>query len=171
MKRIGKLLTAALVVCLASISCKGKKETDGASKSTASAAHIGLAECSACKMVVREQSAPRGQVVHRDGTRAHFCSLGDLVHYLEAPSPHGRATGIFVEALESTFDPTITDTKERPWVAADSATYVVGVKRKRIMGPAVLSYRQRSQGESAAKKHDGKLTTWPELPKFVLKAK
>ncbi len=143
----------------------------GAAAGSASAAPIGMAECAACKMVVHEQPAPRGQVVHRDGTREHLCSIGDMVQYLQAPSPHGSATSIFVEALEGDFDPAKSDTKPRPWIPAESASYVIGVKRERIMGPAVLSYKERAQAEAAAKKHGGKLATWPELSKYVLEKK
>ena len=31
--------------------------------------------CTACGMVVREQPAPRGQVIHRDGTRVFLCDF------------------------------------------------------------------------------------------------
>jgi len=53
-----------------------------------------------CGMLVREQSAPRSQVVHRDGSRFFFCSLSDLLVHLDAPSPHGRADVTFVEVLD-----------------------------------------------------------------------
>ena len=36
-------------------------------------------EDAVCGMLVRDQSAPRAQVVHRDGARFFFCSLGDLM--------------------------------------------------------------------------------------------
>ena len=172
MKRLQRMAVGCLtLMALApALACddKGKSE---AAKASASAAPIGMAECAACNMVVHEQPAPRGQVVHRDGTREHLCSIGDMVQYLQAPSPHGSATSIFVEALEADFDPAKSDTKPRPWIPAESASYVVGVKRERIMGPAVLSYKERGQAETAAKKHGGKLASWQELSKYVLEKK
>ncbi|HMR06754.1 MAG TPA: nitrous oxide reductase accessory protein NosL [Polyangiaceae bacterium] len=165
------VLLVLLMTAMAPLpACQSKSSTDTTAAS-ASAAPIGIAECAACKMVVREQPAPRGQAVHRDGTRVHLCSIGDLVQYLASPSPHGNATAVFVEALEVNFDPKGSDTKERPWVAAESASYVVGVDRERIMGPAVLSYRERGEAEAAAKAHGGKLRTWAELRQFVLEKK
>ncbi len=172
MTSIAKSALLVLIVTAAAPvpACQSKSSTDTTAAS-ASAAPIGIAECAACKMVVREQPAPRGQAVHRDGTRVHLCSIGDLVQYLASPSPHGNATAVFVEVLNVNFDPKASDTKERPWVAADSASYVVGVDRKRIMGPAILPYRERGQAEVAAKAHGGKLKTWAELRQFVLEKK
>lgn len=109
--------------------------------------------------------------MHRDGTRVHLCSIGDLVQYLSSPSPHGSATSLFVEGLESEFDPKSSDTKERPWVLAEHAHYVVGVDRERIMGPAILSYQSAAQADAAAKTHGGSVRSWAELRKFVLEKK
>ncbi len=166
-----KLRTTAsgvlLLAALGAVSCD-KKPSDAHAAAATSAAPIGIAECAACGMVVREQPAPRGQVVHRDGTRVHLCSIGDMVHYLQTPSPHGKPAKIHVEALPVDFDPTGTDTNERPWVDAEKASYVVGVERKRVMGRAVLAYAERAQAEAAAKRLSGQLKTWEELPKFVL---
>ena len=58
-----------------------------------------------CGMLVREQSAPRSQVVHRDGSHFFFCSLGDMLVHLSVPSAHGRAAAIFVEVMEPGEDP------------------------------------------------------------------
>ena len=162
----GLTLTSLLLIP----ACQDKANTDAVA-SAASAAPMGAAECAACKMVVREQPAPRAQAVHRDGTRVHLCSIGDLVQYLASPSPHGSAIAIFVEALEGDFDPKGSDTKERPWVAAESASYVVGVDRERIMGPAVLSHKDRVLAERAAQAHGGKVSDWAELQGYVLKKK
>ncbi|MDP6207588.1 MAG: nitrous oxide reductase accessory protein NosL, partial [Roseibacillus sp.] len=57
-------------------------------------------EDAVCGMLVREQSAPRAQVIHRDGTRAFFCSVADLLAYLEAPSPHGAVLRTYLEVME-----------------------------------------------------------------------
>jgi nitrous oxide reductase accessory protein NosL len=71
-------------------------------------------EDAVCGMLVREQSAPRGQVVHRDGTRFFFCSLGDMLVHIGAPFPHGRPQAIFVEVLKPEEDPMQSHTGEHP---------------------------------------------------------
>lgn len=163
MPLMAMLLSAALLPA-----CKEEK-SETSTAAAGSAAPIGLAECAACKMVVREQPAPRAQVIHRDGTRAHLCSIGDLVQYLQAPSPHGKPSAIWVEGLEAEFDPTASDTKERSFIEATSAHYVVGVKRERIMGPAVLAYASAEVAKSAAAKHGGTVNDWQQLQAYVLK--
>lgn len=108
-----------------------------------------------CGMLVREQSAPRGQVVHRDGTRFFFCSLGDMLVHLRAPSPHGRTDAVFVEVMTSEEDPAQSHTEDHPWVPAADAIYVVGIERQRIMGKPVLAYANRREAELAMRGHEG----------------
>jgi len=160
----------ALTTLAVAPACESKDEA-AKRAAPAVATAIGIAECAACGMVVREQPAPRAQLIHRDGTREHLCSIDDLVQYLQAPSRHGRATSIWVEALEVDFNPAAADIKERPWIPAEGATYVVGVQREHVMGNAVLPYDTRERAQAAATKHGGALKTWPELEKFVLKKK
>ncbi len=129
-------------------------------------------------MVVREQPAPRAQLLHRDGTRAFFCSIGDLVQYLQAPSRHGKVTHTFVEALPADVDPETPDMKPHPWLPAVDAHYLLGAKRRGIMGPPVLCFATRADADAAKKR----LTTpagghaalaahdWARLPAAVLEA-
>jgi nitrous oxide reductase accessory protein NosL len=112
-------------------------------------------EDAVCGMLVREQSAPRAQVVHRDGERAFFCSIGDLLVYLDAPSPHGPVRAIFVEVMEPGEDPARHHTGSHPWHEARSATYVVGVERPAIMGEPVLAYASAAEARSVAEAHAG----------------
>ncbi|MBW2268988.1 MAG: nitrous oxide reductase accessory protein NosL [Deltaproteobacteria bacterium] len=106
-----------------------------------------------CGMLVRAQSAPRSQVVHRDGSRFFFCSFGDMLVHLGAPSPHGRAETVFVEVMEAGEDPMQSHTGEHPWVPAEDAVYVVGIERPGIMGEPVLAYAERSEAESVMQGH------------------
>lgn len=124
---------------------------------------LGLEECAVCGMVVREQPAPRAQVVHRDGTRAHLCSIGDLRAHLASPSPHGKALGAWVEELPTGTAPDALGTAPRPWLAAEAASYVVGVPRPAVMGEPVLSYATPAQAAEAAATLGGWTTTWAAL--------
>ncbi len=104
-------------------------------------------EGAVCGMLVRDQSAPRGQVVHRDGERAFLCSIGDLLIYLEAPSPHGKPSQVLVEVMEPEEDPRESHTGPHPWIPAEEGVYVVGIERSGIMGAPVLVYRSRADAE------------------------
>jgi len=120
-------------------------------------------EGAVCGMLVREQSAPRSQVVHRDGERSFVCSVGDLLAYLDAPSPHGTPAQVLVEVLQPTQDPAESHTGDHPWIAAEEGVYVVGIERKRIMGPPVLVYRDRVSAEQVIAGTSAKIMSWDEL--------
>jgi len=124
---------------------------------------MGVAECASCNMVVREQPAPRAQLVHRDGTRAHFCSIGDMLPYLASPSPHGKPEQIFVEVMSLEEEPATPNTSAHPWAPAESASYVVGVTRPGVMGPPVLSYANPELAQQAAKRHAGRVQSFEQL--------
>jgi len=111
-----------------------------ASEQTLRAESLSNHECAVCGMVVAEQPAPRAQVVHRDGTRRYFCSQGDLMSHLQAPSPHGAVQATFVEALDPLVKLEDVGKSERAWIPAEAAQYLVGRKRRGIMGEPVLVY-------------------------------
>jgi len=124
---------------------------------------IGTSECATCGMVVAEQPAPRGQLVHRDGTRTFFCSLGDLYHYQAAPSPHGKALAIFVEVLDPANDPLALDLAEQPWAPVGEASFVLGLKRVGIMGTPLVAYQSREDAEKTAQAHGARSLDWASL--------
>lgn len=167
MRRNGTFVVGiGAVTLLTLVALGGCKRGEAPDKRAAShaAESFGPSECAVCGMVVREQPAPRGQVVHRDGTRAHFCSLGDMVQYLRAPSPHGKVQASFVEVLDAGADPRQTSTVERPWQAAEQVSYVVGVTRSSpIMGAPVLTYPTRAAAERVAGAHGGRAQDWSTL--------
>lgn len=120
-------------------------------------------EGAVCGMLVREQSAPRSQVVHSDGERSFVCSIGDLLAYLAAPSPHGAPDRVFVEVLQPTQDPAESHTGAHPWIDAKDGVYVVGIERERIMGAPVLVYRDHAAAERVIAGTSGKILSWDEL--------
>jgi nitrous oxide reductase accessory protein NosL len=147
---------AVIVAWCSATACSQGSKTD-APQAAVAPAPIGSSECAACGMVVREQPAPRAQLVHTDGTRAYLCSLGDLAHYQAAPSAHGKPRARFVEVLDPTHDPRARVLTEQPWVSAESASYVVGIAREAIMGKPALAYRSAEQAAAVVAAHGGKL--------------
>ena len=111
-------------------------------------------------MVVREQPAPRGQVVHRDGTRRHFCSVDDLRQYVHAPSRHGKVVEVYLEALDPKASVAEHATHEHSWVSAEEAHLVRGVARQGIMGEPVLVYSTAAEAKEAAARAGGESATW-----------
>lgn len=120
-------------------------------------------EGAVCGMLIREQSAPRAQVVHRDGERAFVCSIGDLLAYLDAPSPHGAPARVLVEVMQAQQPPAESHTGAHPWIDATAGVYVVDVERPQIMGPPVLVYRDRTAAEQAVAGGPGTILDWEAL--------
>ena len=153
-------VSAALPLLL--LGCDERKDTSRSARVVV-AESPGTAECAVCSMVVREQPAPRAQVVHRDGARRFLCSLGDLVQYLRAPSRHGKVEAVFVEVLDSTQDPTRVSAEPRPWVRWEAAHFVVGVARSGVMGVPVLAYRDSDDARRIARAHQARVVRYGRL--------
>lgn len=130
---------------------------------TAAPAPFDLAECAVCGMVVREQPAPRGQVLRRDGTREHACSLGDLRALAEIPSPHGKAVAAWVEAVPPGVAPDALGTAPLPWLPAEQAWYVAGFERPLVMGVPLLSYAEPDAARTAAQGLRGHVSRWEQV--------
>lgn len=126
--------------------------------------------CGACSMIVRDQSSPRGQIVHRDGTRTYLCSIADMLTYLLAPSPHGKAKAIYVETLDPKEDPRAFSKPQRPWRDSEKSFYVLGVDKPRVMGKPVLVYETMAQAKVVADKYKGKVVGWSGLQAEFKKA-
>lgn len=151
---------AALLILLAACS-RGSHGGGAVDRNAAKLEHE--FECASCGMIAAEQPAPRGQLVHHDGTREFFCSIADLLTYLQAPSPHGSVISTYVEAMDPNADPRQLTFDARPWIDATKASYVVGIHRERIMGKPVLSYANRADAEAIAKKYGGRVESWKQL--------
>jgi len=139
-------VSRGVVVCaLASllVACGEEPHADGGKPHEA--ALIQGQEGAVCGMIVRDQSAPRGQVLHRDGERAYLCSIGDLLAYLDVPSPHGKPELVLVEVMDPSEDPMEAHLGPHPWVPASEPFYVVGIPRRGIMGEPVLVYRTEEE--------------------------
>ena len=154
-----RTLVVALLI-LVSAGCSSKETATD--KSSHAAETLQAQECAACGMIVRDQPAPRGQLVHRDGTRLFFCSVSDMLTYLEAPSPHGKAVALFVESMDRIADPIIHNTEAGPWIDATHSSYVVGFE-KEVMGDPILAYTTSAQAQAQASRLSAKALTWTEL--------
>jgi len=134
------VLLAAVIAALApSITGCGPSDDEAGSVSLAPV-EIADQAGAVCGMLVRDQSAPRAQVIHADGERSFLCSIGDLLVYLDAPSPHGDPLQVLVEVMEPDEDPLESHLEPHPWMGAADAAYVIGIERPGIMGEPVMVY-------------------------------
>ena len=86
-----------------------------------------------------------------------MCSIGDLLAYLAAPSPHGTATAVMVEVMDPGEDPLGIHTGPHPWIRAEKAVYVVGIPRRGIMGAPVLVYGSVEDAAEVVRGTDGEI--------------
>ncbi len=147
------VLPIALSAFVLSTSGCGRGDPNGAAKSH-EPMPLASQEGAVCGMLIREQPAPRAQIVYRDASRSFFCSLGDMLVHLSAPSPNGRPEAVFVEVMDPSEDPLETHTGPHPWLSAEAAAYVVGVPRKGLMGEPVLTYASRAEASAVAQRYD-----------------
>lgn len=157
--RRGALLLAIGATIGATIACNEREVEPVDVRAIAIEGHH---ECASCGMIIREQPSPRGQLVHRDGTRAFFCSLADLAAYHDMPSPHGRVLGAWVEALPVELDPAAHDVTEQAWIDVNAAHFVVGVAPRRVMGTPALTYESADDASRVAARSGGRALRWQE---------
>ena len=158
----------AILCLLALASCQQKEALASTSEST-QPIDAETDTCAACGMVIREQPAPRGQVIHRNGDRQFLCSIDDLLQYLDLPSPSGKPISIYCEVIPDAQPPSDMETSFQAWKEASSLFYVVGIKRKGVMGAPVMSYSTTKAAENAAKNFGGKVVTFEQLRKQTRK--
>ena len=121
------------------------------------------AMCGVCGMVVSEQPSPRAQVVFRDGTHQHLCSLDEFRATAQSPSPHGKPLALYVEALPESFQISANNTAALSWIPAEEAFFVYGAKRPLVMGHAGLSFSNEAVALKAAKSLDTSVLRWADL--------
>ena len=159
-----RALVLLMLAGLAVVACTDDRRSDAATE--LAPVEIADQEGAVCGMLVRDQSAPRAQVIHRDGERAFVCSIGDLLAYLEAPSPHGSPAKVFVEVMDPAEDPWDSHPGAHPWVAAEDGVYVVGAKRRQIMGAPVLVYRDRASAAQVVDGSTARVLDYPQLARW-----
>jgi len=152
-----------LILCiLALAACKNENTTSSELKAVV-AKHVETETCAACGMVVREQPAPRGQVVYRDGSREFLCAIDDLVRFLEVPSSKGKPVKIFAEVMSDDHDIANMDASTKPWVEVEQLFFVTGVERGGVMGAPALTYQTEAAAKKAAGKYNGKVVSFETL--------
>ena len=120
-------------------------------------------ECAVCGMLVGEQAAPRGQVLHRGGERRFVCSVADLRAYLAAPSGLGEPVGVWVEGVPVSLDVTAPPGPAGGWLEAANTTCAVGFDRPMTMGRPALCYARAEDAAAAATRLGGYAVDWAAL--------
>lgn len=162
-RRILPVAMTAAILAAATLTIASCGADSDSVESVPAAVDPALDGCTLCGMVVREQLAPRAQVVHRDGERAHLCAISELGPYLTAPSPHGRPVAIWVERLSPEDGPGASSVEPHPWITAETAFYVVDGPKRAVMGESILVYSTREEAAGVASAAGGTVLAWSDL--------
>jgi copper chaperone NosL len=157
---------ALSLVALLALSACGSNDATEAAVDRASAP-IADHECDACGMILREQPAPRAELVHRDGERAFFCSIADLITYLAAPSPHGHPIAIYVEVMPDDATPENMSTDVMPLRLVEEVNFVYGDMHRPVMGEPVLTFATRAAAARAAERLHAQVTDFEGLKRAL----
>lgn len=153
-----------LILCFTLVSTACRQEQPTHRSHTATVAENATTEtCAACGMVVREQPAPRGQVVYRNGTRSFLCSIDDLVHFLAVPSPNGKPLTIYAEVMPDGYESDKRSTAWQSWDDANELFFVTDIERAAVMGKPALTFHTRGAAEKSAEKLTGKVAVFDQL--------
>ena len=152
-----------LILCILALAACKSDNTTSTEQAAVVAKDVETETCSACGMVVREQPAPRGQVVYRDGSREFLCAIDDLVRFLDVPSAKGKPVKIFAEVMADGHDITDMDASAKPWGEVDKVFFVTGIERGGVMGAPALTYQTEEAAKKSAGKYNGKVVSFETL--------
>lgn len=159
-----KLALSLFLLCL--FTACGQSEP-GAKGSNLKPEPFDTEECHVCSMVVREQPAPRGQLIHRDGTRLYFCSISGMIQHMHTPSPHGKIEMTWVEIAPADISPQDMSFDPKPWWLLEDSFFVTGIKRKGTMGKPIMCFGGKQEALNFSQAHSGHFSTIEDLNTFV----
>ena len=120
-------------------------------------------ECSVCSMVISEQPSPRLQLFHHSGSNPFFCSMEDLMAYLNIPSHLGQPLVIYAEGSDQLARPEEIQTEKSIWLRAKECFFVINIDRPGVMGRPALVFSNQHDADKYAQAHNGKAFNWKEL--------
>jgi nitrous oxide reductase accessory protein NosL len=85
------------------------------------------------------------------------------VPYLDIPTPHGKAGGVYAEVMPDDHSSLDMDRSWQPWFTVADLFFVTGIERGPIMGEPVMSYRTLAAAEKAVVTSGGRVVTFEQL--------
>lgn len=117
-----------------------------------------------CQMNVAEHGGPKGQI-HLQGydQPLFFAQVRDMVAYLKSPERDAKVTAVYVSdmgAAQSWQSPGISN-----WIAADSATFVVGAPVAGGMGaPEIVPFANDAAASEFITQFGGQAVRLADIP-------
>lgn len=120
--------------------------------------------CALDGMILKDYPGPKAQIQYAEGKPDFFCDLMELFTVVLLPEQKRRIAGMFVQDMGKAD----WDHPEGHWIAAKSAFYVVGGKKRGSMGPTFGSFSSEQDAAAFAKKEGGKVMPFEQIkPEMV----
>ncbi len=127
-----------------------------------------IAQDTACTldgMVLADFPGPKAQIQYAEGAPDFYCDLMELFGVMLAPEQKRSVAGVYVQDMGAT-------SWEHPvghWIAAKTALYVVGSRKRGSMGSGIGAFSSLDAAQAFAKAEGGKVLAFGEIDASMLK--
>lgn len=115
--------------------------------------------CALDGMVLKDFPGPKAQIQYAEGKPDFFCDLMELFAVVLAPEQKRHIAGIFVQDMGKADWNHPTGN----WIAARTAIYVVGGKKRGSMGPTFGSFSSATDAGAFMQKEGGKIVPFDQI--------
>lgn len=153
------------LAALGGLALAGCGRQDDASGPAAAANFDNAASCALDGMLLADYPGPKGQIlVSGQAQPEWYCDTIELLNVMLRPEQLRKLRGAWVQDMARA-------DWEQPrghWIAASSAHYVLGSRRKGSMGATAASFADAAAAQAFAQQHGGRVLAFAELkPEMV----
>ena len=121
--------------------------------------------CALDGMVLKDFPGPKAQIRYGEGKPDFYCDLMELFAVVLAPEQKRAIAGMFVQDMGKAD----WAQPQGHWIAARSASYVVGSRKAGSMGPALASFANAQDAAAFAQAEGGKVVPFEQITAAMLK--
>ena len=125
----------------------------------------GASSCALDGMLLADYGGPKAQIHYGDDKAPVFlCDTLEMFHQLLRPEVVRQVLAVYVQDMGRAD----WDMPQGHWIAAGSAWYVRGSRRKGSMGPTLASFAQQAEAQKFAAEHGGTVLAYAQIkPEMV----
>jgi copper chaperone NosL len=121
--------------------------------------------CALDGMVLKDFPGPKAQIHYSEGKPDFYCDLMELFAVVLAPEQKRAVAGLYVQDMGKAD----WAHPQGHWIAAKSASYVVGSRKAGSMGPALASFSTAQDAAAFAQAEGGKVMPFEQITVAMLK--
>lgn len=115
--------------------------------------------CALDGMMLKDFPGPKAQIQYAEGAPDFFCDVMELFAVMLEPEQKRRMAGVFVQDMGKAN----WDHPNANWIAAKTAVYVVGGKKRGSMGPTFGSFSTAQAAATFVKQEGGKVVQFDQI--------